>query len=72
MGLLKGKKATCYPGFESELEGAEYTAAAFEKDGKIITGKGPGVTVDFALCIVEELKGKEASLELKAGMQCYE
>lgn len=72
MGLLRGKKATCYPGFESELEGAEYTANAFEKDGRIITGKGPGVTIQFALCIVEELKGKDVALELKAGMQCHE
>ena len=40
-GLLKGKKVTCYPGFEKYLEGAEYTAALVEKDGNFITGKGP-------------------------------
>ena len=41
-GLLRGKKATCYPGFENYLQGAEYTAALVEKDGNFITGKGPG------------------------------
>ena len=42
LGLLKGRKATCYPGFEQYLEGAECTGAPVERDGNIITGKGPG------------------------------
>ena len=42
LGLLKGKKATCYPGFEQYLEGADCTGAMVEKDGNVITGKGPG------------------------------
>lgn len=68
LGLLKGKKATCYPGFEQYLEGAEYTAAVVEKDGNFITGKGPGAAFDFALAIVETLKGKEKVEELKSAM----
>ena len=63
--MLTGKKATCYPGFEQYLEGAEYTAGIVEKDGNFITGKGPGAALDFALAIVETLKGKEKVEELK-------
>ncbi len=48
LGLLKGKKATCYPGFEQYLEGAECTGAPVERDGNIITGKGPGAAMEFA------------------------
>lgn len=43
LGLLKGKKATCYPGFEQYLEGADCTGAMVEKDGNVITGKGPAL-----------------------------
>ena len=41
LGILRGKKATCYPGFEDKLLGATYTAAMVERDGNIITAKGP-------------------------------
>ena len=68
LGLLKGKNAISYPGFEQYLEGAEYTAAVVEKDGNFITGKGPGAAFDFALAIVETLKGKEKVEELKSAM----
>lgn len=59
LGLLKGKKVTCYPGFEKYLEGAECTGNMVEKDGNLITGKGPGAAMAFALAIVEALLGKE-------------
>lgn len=68
LGLLKGKKATCYPGFETFLTGADYTGAMVEKDGEIITGKGPGATFLFALAIVKRFCGKEKVQELKEGM----
>ena len=56
---LKGKNATCYPGFEEYLEGATLqTEKAVVEDGNIITGKGPGLTIDFALKIVDVLAGK--------------
>ncbi len=70
MGLLKGKRATCYPGFENELMGAEYVNAQAVVDGKIITGKGPGATIDFAMEIVTAVKGKEVSDKLRDSMQC--
>jgi len=69
MGLLKGKKAVCYPGFEDQLIGA-----AIAKDERvvvsdnIITGKGPGTAIEFALKLVEILIGKETAENLKSGM----
>ncbi|MDL2291818.1 DJ-1/PfpI family protein [Bacteroides sp. OttesenSCG-928-F21] len=68
LGLLKGKKATCYPGFESFLEGAECTGESVVKDGNIITAIGPGGTMDFALTIVETLIDNEKVQELKEAM----
>ena len=68
LGLLKGKKATCYPGFEQYLEGAECTGAPVERDGNIITGKGPGAAMEFALTVVDMMLGKEKVQELKEAM----
>ena len=68
MGLLNGKNATCYPGFEGELAGATYTAAPVEKDGNIITGKGPAVVLPFAYALAETLVGEEVVAQVKAGM----
>jgi 4-methyl-5(b-hydroxyethyl)-thiazole monophosphate biosynthesis len=58
-GLLKGKKATSYPGFldKMDLPNVTYTGAPVEKDGKILTSRGPGTAMDFALEIIETLKG---------------
>ena len=47
-GLLKGKKATCYPGFENELIGAEISDNGVVTDGNVTTAKGMGVALDFA------------------------
>jgi 4-methyl-5(b-hydroxyethyl)-thiazole monophosphate biosynthesis len=70
MGLLKGKKAVCFPGFEQELEGALLQEGAVCKDGNVITGKGAGVAVDFALFIVAELTDRETADRLRMAMQC--
>ncbi len=64
LGLLKGKNATAYPGFEQYLDGAEFVKTAVVVDGDIITGRGPGLTMDFALKLVEILKGKEVSKQV--------
>lgn len=66
--LLDGKKATCYPGFEDYLVGAEYTAALVQIDGNFITGKGPGAALEFAFAIVEKYCGAAKVDELKQGM----
>ena len=68
LGLLKGKKATCYPGFEQYLEGAECVGEHVVRDGNIITGMGPGAAMEFALAIVELLAGKEKVDELAEAM----
>ena len=69
MGILEGRKATCYPGCEGDLFGATYTAAAVEQDGNIITGCGPGVSFDFGFAIVERLCGSEVVATLRSQMQ---
>lgn len=68
-GILKGKRATCYPGYEDELDGAMATGGGFCVDGKIITGKGMGKTIDFALAILKLLTDKENALEVKSKIQ---
>ena len=68
LGLLEGRRATCYPGFESELKGATYTAALVERDGDIITGKGPGAAFEFGYAITDFFLGEGASMPLKQGM----
>lgn len=68
MGLLKGRKATCYPGFEQYLEGAEYTGALVQIDGPFTTGKGPAASFSLGYAIVERFCGKETVDKLKDGM----
>ena len=68
LGLLKGKRATCYPGCEAACESQEFTGQPVEVDGQIVTGKGPGFTFRFALAIVEKTLGKDAASQVAAGM----
>jgi 4-methyl-5(b-hydroxyethyl)-thiazole monophosphate biosynthesis len=68
MGILNGKRATCYPGVESRLTGATCTGNAVEIDGNIITGMGPGVALKFSLTLVEKLVDKAKAEELKKAM----
>ncbi len=68
LGILKGKKATCYPGFQEHLIGADYTAAEVEIDGNIITGNGPASASKFALTLLECLEGKNKSSQIAEGM----
>lgn len=68
LGILKNKKATCYPGYENQLHGAVVTAEETEVSGKIITGKGAGVAIQFALKIVEHTKGEHFATELARKM----
>ena len=64
LGILEGKEAICYPGFEGNLTGATISKNSVVEDGNVITGKGPGVAVQFALKIVESLKGKETASQV--------
>ena len=71
LSLLEGKKATCFPGFEQELLGAEVQNAGVVTDGNVITGKGAGAAADFAFAIVEKVKGKRTAQSLRDTM-CYQ
>lgn len=67
-GLLNGKKATCYPGFESYLEGADCTGRMVETDGNFVTGKGPGAAAEFGFTLLQRLAGADKAAEVKQGM----
>lgn len=69
-GLLKGKEAICFPGFEEQLEGAAISDKLVVTDGNIITAKGAGVAVDFGLAIVSYFKGEGRSQILRKSLQC--
>lgn len=68
-GLLSGKKAVCFPGFENSLEGSEQCREYVVTDGKFITAKGAGVCIDFGLEIVKQLRGGELSDEIRKSIQ---
>ena len=68
-GLLSGKKAVCFPGFENSLEGSEQCREFVLTDGKFITAKGAGVCIDFGLEIVKQLRGGELSDEIRKSIQ---
>lgn len=69
LGLLNGKNATCFPGWEDKLTGANYTAEGVTVDGKILTGRGLGFSVDLALKMIEVLEGEEKALDIKGRIQ---
>ena len=69
LGFLKGKNATCYPGFENELTEAKYTGEKVVTDGMIITSKGAGTAQNFAHAFVSVLKGKDVADEIISAMQ---
>lgn len=70
LGVLKGKKATCFPGFECELGCLEFTGETVTRDGNVITSRGAGCAVEFGLEIVSLLLGEERAEKLKGAMQC--
>lgn len=70
LGLLDGRRVTCFPGFETQLGDAHYTAGPCEVDGSLVTARGAGVAMEFALALVEKLKGSERAALLRASLQC--
>ena len=67
LGILKGKNATCFPSFSEEMAGEIGTAitpGSVVKDENFITSRGPAQAIDFALAIIESLKGSEAAEEI--------
>ena len=59
IGVLKGKRATCYPGFETYLEGAEYTAELCTVDGNVVTGEGPAAAFPYAYTLLSYRQGNQ-------------
>ena len=68
-GLLKGKNAIAYPGFENELDGAYISDEYVVRDGYFITAKGAGVAVEFGLEIVSALVGSEKAEQIRLQIQ---
>ncbi|MDR0537657.1 MAG: DJ-1/PfpI family protein [Tannerellaceae bacterium] len=68
LGLLKRRKAVCYPGFESRLEGAILLDDLVVTDGNVITSKGPGGAFCFGLAIVEYLCSKKEADDIATGL----
>lgn len=69
-GLLNGKTAICYPGYEPDLQGATISKSAVCRDGNCITAKGMGVAVEFGLEIVAALKDTDAAEKIRKSIQC--
>lgn len=70
LGILNGKKATCFPGFEKELKGASCTAAHTETDGSVITAKGAGCAIEFGHAIVAKAVSRQVADKVIEDMQC--
>jgi 4-methyl-5(b-hydroxyethyl)-thiazole monophosphate biosynthesis len=68
-GLLEGKSATSFPGILDAIEGVNYSEEAVVQDGRLITSRGPGTAMDFALTLIENLAGKDKRDEVEAGLQ---
>ena len=69
-GLLRGRKAVCFPGYEQELEGARVLTEPVVTDGTVITARGAGVAVDFGLEIAARLVSPERAEQIRKSMQC--
>lgn len=70
-GLLHGKRATSFPGAldDSRVNDLEYVEDSVVIDGKIITSRGPGTAMDFALTLIELLAGSDKRVEVESALQ---
>lgn len=71
MELLEGKNATCFPGFEKDLKGANATGKHVETDGNVITAKGAGCAIEFGQAIVSYAVSADAAHKVLSDMQCF-
>lgn len=71
LGILDGKEATCYPGFEDRMTGAVCRDTALVALDRIITANGPATAMRFALAIVANSMGESVAHEVGSGMLCY-
>ena len=69
LGLLEGKRATCFPGFESELTGARHTSQGVVTDGTITTARGLGYALDLGIELLKYLSSEEEAGRIKEAIQ---
>lgn len=69
LGILEGKKATCFPGFEEDLRGAEYVSDGVVTDGTVTTARGLGFAIDLGLELVRVMISAEVSEDIKSKIQ---
>lgn len=69
--LLKGRRATCYPGFEDKLLDADHTSQGVVTDGPVTTARGVGFAIDLGLELIALLLDQETSDKIKAGIQYH-
>ena len=69
LGILDGKRATCYPGFESALENATYTGDLVTVDGNVTTAEGPAAAFPYAYELLAQLVDKQTSDQVAEGMR---
>jgi len=67
-GVLEGRQATSYPSFLDALPGVTVSAAAVVQDGKVLTSRGPGTAMDFALALIETLAGADKRQQVEAAL----
>jgi 4-methyl-5(b-hydroxyethyl)-thiazole monophosphate biosynthesis len=70
-GLLEGRRATAYPGILEAIapKGTTLTESVVEVDGKVVTSRGPGTAMDFALELIELLLGRDKRVAVEAPLQ---
>lgn len=69
-GLLEGKKAVCFPGFEEQLQGADVLQIGVVADGNIITGCAAGVALEFGFELVKYISGEAVAEHYKGTLLC--
>lgn len=71
LGILEGKRVSCYPSVEKDIQGAVMTGAPVTVDGNLITSRGVGTAIDFALKLIEILVDKEKAEEIADSIVYY-
>lgn len=69
LGILRNRRATCYPGFEQTLEGATYTGDLCTVDGNVTTGEGPAAAFPFAYSLLAQLVDEQTAQQIATGMR---
>ena len=69
LGILNGKRATCYPGFEPALESSTYTSDLVTVDGNVTTGEGPAAAFPFAYELLAQLTNQQTADQIAEGMR---